>query len=394
MPFAQLVIGPPGSGKSTYCDGMHQFMSAIGRRCSIVNLDPANDKTTYPAALDVRDLVTLDEIMEGEEALGPNGGVLYALEELEGNFEWLEQGLRGLGDDYVIFDCPGQVELFTHHGSLRNIFFRLQKLGYRLVVLHLTDSYVLTEPSMYISALLLALRSMLQMDLPHLNVLTKIDNLRNYPPLTFNLDFYTEVQDLEYLLPALDAERSGNSQTPEDSNQEATTSPEKRKEEAEPPSKFAALNRAIIDLVQDFSLVGFETLAVEDKQSMASLLKAIDRASGYAFGAKDGAANDSVWQVAMRDSGVTMDVRDVQERWIDRREEFDEAEREGWREEGRDWREGDEEGAGAGAGEEDRMDVDEAMMAGGGGGAANVRDSGIKIVRKTPPHAPHKTTGG
>jgi hypothetical protein len=32
---------------------------------------------------------------------------------------------------------------------------------------------------------------MLQMDLPHLNVLTKIDNLRNYPNLPFNLDYYT-----------------------------------------------------------------------------------------------------------------------------------------------------------------------------------------------------------
>lgn len=95
MPFAQLVIGPPGSGKSTYCDGMLQFMSAIGRRCSVINLDPANDRTTYPAAIDVRDLVTLDEIMKDEE-LGPNGGVLYALEELEHNFEWLESGLKDL----------------------------------------------------------------------------------------------------------------------------------------------------------------------------------------------------------------------------------------------------------------------------------------------------------
>lgn len=96
MPFAQLVIGPPGSGKSTYCDGMHQFMSAIGRKCSVVNLDPANDRTSYPVALDVRDLITLDEIMETEE-LGPNGSVLYALEELEHNFEWLEEGLKQLG---------------------------------------------------------------------------------------------------------------------------------------------------------------------------------------------------------------------------------------------------------------------------------------------------------
>ena len=96
MPFAQLVIGSPGSGKSTYCDGMQQFMSAIGRKCSVVNLDPANDHTSYPCGLDVRDLVSLEEIM-ADEKLGPNGGVLYALEELENNIEWLEQGLGSLG---------------------------------------------------------------------------------------------------------------------------------------------------------------------------------------------------------------------------------------------------------------------------------------------------------
>lgn len=103
MPFAQLVIGPPGSGKSTYCNVMQQFMSAIGRKCSVVNLDPANDHTSYPCALDVRDLVSLEEIM-AEEELGPNGGVLYALEELENNIEWLEQGLgtlEGRKSDHV-----------------------------------------------------------------------------------------------------------------------------------------------------------------------------------------------------------------------------------------------------------------------------------------------------
>lgn len=96
MPFAQLIIGPPGSGKSTYCDGMQQMLTALERKVSVVNLDPANDHTSYPAALDVRDLIPLDEIMEAEE-LGPNGGVLYALEELEHNFEWLENGLKELG---------------------------------------------------------------------------------------------------------------------------------------------------------------------------------------------------------------------------------------------------------------------------------------------------------
>lgn len=101
-------------------------MGAIGRACAVVNLDPANDHTNYPAALDIRSLVKLEDIMK-EDRLGPNGGILYALEELENNFEWLAEGLKEFEEDYVIFDCPGQVELYTHHNSLRNIFFKLQK---------------------------------------------------------------------------------------------------------------------------------------------------------------------------------------------------------------------------------------------------------------------------
>ncbi|KAL8801596.1 MAG: hypothetical protein Q9200_006900 [Gallowayella weberi] len=347
MPFAQLVIGPPGSGKSTYCDGMHQFLSAIGRKCSIVNLDPANDHTSYPCALDIRSLVTLEEIMADEE-LGPNGGVLYALEELENNVDWLRTGLEGLGEDYILFDCPGQVELFTHHESLRNVFFGIQKMGYRLVALHLVDSYCLTLPSLYISTLLLSLRSMLQMDLPHLNVLTKIDKIASYGPLPFDLEFYTEVQDLPDIVPHL-LEENPMMRHP----------------------KFEGLNNAVIELVEDFGLVGFETLAVEDKKSMMTLLHSIDRAGGYAFGGAEG-ANDTVWQVAVRDGMRTMNVRDVQERWIDRKDEFDEMER----------RQLEEEANANGAPsltddageEEEDSDVEDMRR--------HVPDSGIKVMRR------------
>ena len=141
------------------------------------------------------------------------------------------------------------------------------------------------------------------MDLPHLNVLTKIDNLSIYSPLPFNLDFYTEVQDLSYLLPHMAQESSvmGN-------------------------PKFEGLNTAIVELIEDFGLVSFETLAVEDKRSMMNLLQAVDRAGGYAFGGAEG-ANDTVWQVAIREGMSSMTAQDVQERWIDRKEEIDEMER-------------------------------------------------------------------
>jgi len=29
--YAQLVLGPPGSGKTTYCKGMAEFLRGLGR---------------------------------------------------------------------------------------------------------------------------------------------------------------------------------------------------------------------------------------------------------------------------------------------------------------------------------------------------------------------------
>jgi len=202
----------------------------------------------------------------------------------------------------------------------------------QLVVVHLTDSIILSRPSLYVSSLLLALRSMLQMDLPHLNVLTKIDNLRNYPNLPFNLDYYTEVQDLHYLLPHLNREQTSGIPGPTTAGANKDLD-----DDDEPTSKFSALNKAIVELVEDFALVGFETLAVEDKKSMMTLLRAIDRAGGFAMGGIEG-ANDTVWQMAMRENGATMDARDVQERWLDRRDELDEEERKAWEDETKEMR--------------------------------------------------------
>lgn len=216
-----------------------------------------------------------------------------------------------------------------------------------MVVIHLTDSYALTLPSLYISTVLLSLRAMLQMDLPHLNVLTKIDKLADYGPLPFNLDYYTEVQDLSYLLPHLAQENS------------VMRHP-----------KFEGLNNAIVELVEDFGLVGFETLAVEDKRSMMTLLQAIDRAGGYAFGGAEG-ANDTVWQVAMREGMRTMDIRDIQERWIDSRDEYDELERQELEEAAKAQADSSSTDA---AVDEDGQDEEQL--------ASYVPDSGIKVVRR------------
>ncbi|EJD43652.1 hypothetical protein AURDEDRAFT_66272, partial [Auricularia subglabra TFB-10046 SS5] len=85
------------------------------------NLDPATDALPYPCAVDMAELITLQDTMDAH-GLAPNCAMLFCLEHLEANFDWLETRLTVLGSDaYTVFDLPGQVELSTNHQSLRNI---------------------------------------------------------------------------------------------------------------------------------------------------------------------------------------------------------------------------------------------------------------------------------
>lgn len=60
--WGQVVVGPPGAGKSTYCNGMQQFLTLAGRRVAVVNLDPANDAPAYTPAVDIGELVSLEAV--------------------------------------------------------------------------------------------------------------------------------------------------------------------------------------------------------------------------------------------------------------------------------------------------------------------------------------------
>jgi len=36
--FGQFVIGPPSSGKTTYCNAMSNFLESLGRKVAVINL--------------------------------------------------------------------------------------------------------------------------------------------------------------------------------------------------------------------------------------------------------------------------------------------------------------------------------------------------------------------
>lgn len=81
MPFGQILLGPPGSGKTTYVQRFYSLYESMHRPVLSLNLDPANDPSDFIFDIDIRTLVDLKEVMD-EFGLGPNAGVLASLNSL------------------------------------------------------------------------------------------------------------------------------------------------------------------------------------------------------------------------------------------------------------------------------------------------------------------------
>lgn len=272
--YGQLVIGPPGAGKTTYCDKMAHLLKKLGRKIIIINLDPANETMSYKADIDIRQLIALDEVMV-HYSLGPNGALLYCLQYLEKNIDWLLNQIKGDHGTNFIFDLPGQVELYCHHDVVNNIFSKLiEKANLQLCVVHLVDSHHCSDAGKFISALMLSLSAMLKIALPHVNLLTKVDILKKHmDKLEFGIDFYTDVLDLNYLLDSLD----GDSFT----------------------AKYKKLNAALVSIIEDYSLVSFQLVNIFNEDSLMSVKKLVDKTNGFVFKAEEGRHINSMLACAM-----------------------------------------------------------------------------------------------
>jgi len=250
-------MGPAGSGKSTYCEAVQKHCLAARRTVHVVNLDPAAETFNYEVAIDIKELVALEEVME-EEGLGPNGGLIYAMEFLTSGegFEWLEEELEQYRDSYLLFDCPGQIELYTHVPVMRHLVERLQGWGMMVAGVYLIDSQFTQDASKFISGALSAQSCMLQLELPHVNVLTKLDLMDE--ERQEELDRFLNM-DVESFMGGLQEEPRGSLFE----------------------AKFSGLNDAMGQLLLGFSLVAFIPLNATDEESMEYLMHTVDNCIQY-----------------------------------------------------------------------------------------------------------------
>lgn len=251
MRYAQLVMGPAGSGKSTYCSTIAKHCEAIGRTVHIVNLDPAAEYFDYNVAFDIRSLIHIDDVMEDEDLrFGPNGGLVFCLEYLVENVDWLREQLGEDVDDYFLFDCPGQIELYTHLDVMRKLIDVLQSWDFRVCGVFLIDSQFMVETTKFFSGVLSALSAMVNFETPHVNVITKMDLLNKAGRRKIS----------RYLEPDIHLLVEDDRQFDE---------------------KYGRLSEAIAKVIEDYSLVKFMPLNIKVEESIADLLLMIDNAIQY-----------------------------------------------------------------------------------------------------------------
>ena len=129
----------------------------------MVNLDPAAEYFAYEPDVDIRELIAIEDVMEDEELrLGPNGGLVFCMEHLIENLDWLHEQMDPVEDDYFILDCPGQIELYTHLDVMRHLVEKLKSWDIVIGAVFLMDSQFLVERGKYLSGVMTALSCMVK----------------------------------------------------------------------------------------------------------------------------------------------------------------------------------------------------------------------------------------
>lgn len=236
-----------------------------------MNLDPAAEDFAFEPDLDIKDLISLEDVME-EMSLGPNGGLIYCFEFLMENLDFLTDPLEEVTEDYlIVFDMPGQIELYTHVPILPGLVKTLMhgSLNIRMCAAYLLEATFVVDRPKFFSGTLSAMSAMLMLEMPHINILSKMDLVKGQIAKR-ELKRFVQV-DADLI---------------EDDPSRRTTDEEDNKKYRDPAtteslmsgSAFHKLNKAVAQLIDDFSMVSYLKLDVQDEDSLGAVLSYIDDA--------------------------------------------------------------------------------------------------------------------
>jgi len=177
-----IVLGMAGSGKTTFVQRLVAHLHTKKMRDPeknnapyVVNLDPACHEVPYPANVDIRDTVNYKEVMK-QYKLGPNGGIITSLNLFATKFDQVLNLIDRRSDqvDHVIFDTPGQIEVFTWSAS-GNIITEALAAQFPTVVVYVLDAVRSKDPVTFMSNMLYACSILYKTKLPFIVAMNKTD---------------------------------------------------------------------------------------------------------------------------------------------------------------------------------------------------------------------------
>ncbi|KAG5975902.1 hypothetical protein E4U58_006894 [Claviceps cyperi] len=288
--FGTMIMGPAGAGKSTFCAALITHLQLNRRSAFYVNLDPAAESFEHTPDLDIKELISLRDAME-EVGLGPNGGLIYCFEFLMENLDWLTEALDSLTEEYlIIFDMPGQIELYTHVPilpSLVNYLCQPGALDIRMAAVYLLEATFVVDRAKFFAGTLSAMSAMLMLEVPHINVLSKMDLVKDQVKKKDLKRFLTPDVGL---LDDDPMERQRVRRVTEGRSSGALGDADAEDDESRPPDdkaqimgggSFRRLNRAVAGLIESFSMINYLKLDVTNEDSVASILSYIDDCVQY-----------------------------------------------------------------------------------------------------------------
>ncbi|MBS7607072.1 MAG: ATP/GTP-binding protein [Candidatus Bathyarchaeia archaeon] len=172
MAFIAFIIGTAGSGKSLLTASFSEWLKVNEQNVATLNLDPGVIRLPYTPDIDIRDYITIDEIME-EYELGPNGALIMAADLIASEVENLSREIEEIDPDILLVDTPGQMELFAFRASGPYIASEISKEP--RAIIYLFDSVFSLNPLNYVSNMFLSAAVYMRFLLPQVHVLSKCD---------------------------------------------------------------------------------------------------------------------------------------------------------------------------------------------------------------------------
>jgi GTPase SAR1 family protein len=258
------------------------------RSCFYVNLDPAAEEFAHQPDLDIKELISLEDVME-EMGLGPNGGLIYCFEFLLENLDFLTEALDPLTEEYlIIIDMPGQIELYTHIPILPALVRHMTRTGaldINLCAAYLLEATFVVDRAKFFAGTLSAMSAMIMLEVPHVNILSKMDLVKGQVGKRELKRFLDPDSTL------LDEEVAGADA--EEEVDDGTGDPTEAKSMMRGQS-FKRLNRAVAQLIDSFSMVSYLKLDVQDEDSVGGILSYIDDAIQFHEAQEPREPNDAI----------------------------------------------------------------------------------------------------